>query len=293
MTFGPLVEAGWLESELDSPDLRIFDTTVVLRRAPEGSPRPYTIDSGRAGYEKGHLPGAGFLDLTRELSDSESRFGFTLPPNDKLVAALARRGVVDACRVVLYSSGSIMWATRVWWMLRALGIENAAVLDGGWELWPQQERPISTEECTYAAGELSVSPQPGLWASKEEVASSVGSGSVCTLNALSPEVYDGSASMDYGRPGHIPGSHNVFYSDLLDPETRAFLDEASLRDRYRLSGALEASRAINYCGGGISATMGALALVLLGHPDVAVYDGSMSEWAADPELSLVTGPAPG
>ena len=128
-----------------------------------------------------------------------------------------------------------------------------------------------------------------MWASRTEVEASIESASVCTLNALAPDSYDGSSTHHYGRPGHIPGSHNVFYDTLLDPDDGTFLPPEQLALLYRESKALDSERVINYCGGGISATMDALALSLLGHPDIAVYDGSMTEWAADPELPLVTG----
>ncbi len=113
---------------------------------------------------------------------------------------------------------------------------------------------------------------------------------VCTINALSPEVYAGTAQMNYGRPGHIPGSKNLYYGSILDRQTFRSADEiAAAIDRV---GAARPSRIITYCGGGISATVDAFALKLIGHDNVAVYDGSMSEWVRDPSLPLVTGDTP-
>jgi thiosulfate/3-mercaptopyruvate sulfurtransferase len=114
---------------------------------------------------------------------------------------------------------------------------------------------------------------------------------VCTINALSPEVYRGDKNM-YGRAGHIPGSHNVFYNTLLNPADGTFLPPADLKLRFDEVGAFGRPRVIAYCGGGISATMDALALTLAGHPDIAVYDGSMMEWVADPALPLHCGATP-
>jgi len=111
---------------------------------------------------------------------------------------------------------------------------------------------------------------------------------VCTINALSPAVYSGEKNM-YGRPGHIPGSRNVFYDSLLNADTGIFRAPAQLKPLFEAVGAYQKPRVICYCGGGISATMDALALVMTGHPDIAVYDGSMMEWVADPALPLTLG----
>jgi thiosulfate/3-mercaptopyruvate sulfurtransferase len=138
---------------------------------------------------------------------------------------------------------------------------------------------------------MPISPRPSLWADLSEMRRVAAEGRTCTINALSPDVYSGEKNV-YGRPGHIPGSHNVFYDTLLDPQSGIFRPLAELRERFTSSGALASPRVITYCGGGISATMDALALTLLGHPNVAVYDGSLSEWARHVELPLTQGAEP-
>jgi thiosulfate/3-mercaptopyruvate sulfurtransferase len=137
---------------------------------------------------------------------------------------------------------------------------------------------------------MPVSPRPSLWADLSEMRQVAAEGRACTINALSPDVYSGEKNV-YGRPGHIPGSHNVFYDSLLDSQG-TFRPVAELRERFASTGALASPRVITYCGGGISATMDALALTMLGHPNVAVYDGSLSEWARRPELPLTLGAEP-
>lgn len=296
----PLVDTDWLAKHQSDEHLRVFDTTVFLVPDPGGRP-PYRIESGLASYTSSHVPGAGFLDLTRELSDRNSRMPFMMPGEAQLSDALSRSGISADSQVVLYSASSMMWSTRVWWMLRAVGLGEVglgavglgavAVLDGGWEKWQREGRPVASEPCSYPPGSFEARLQPGLLVGKDEVASAIGAASTCTVNALSPEVYAGTAATHYGRPGHIPGSHNVFYNHLLDRETGTFLEPDELRQR--LARELHSERVITYCGGGISATMPALALILLGHPNVAVYDGSLTEWAADAELPLVTGADPG
>jgi thiosulfate/3-mercaptopyruvate sulfurtransferase len=129
---------------------------------------------------------------------------------------------------------------------------------------------------------------PDAWADKDAVLAAIENGGVCTINALSPSVHSGESATNYGRKGHIAGSRNVPYAALLRPDG-TWRDDAELRALFAGVGAFERPRAICYCGGGISATMDALALTRLGHPSVAVYDGSMSEWSRDPTLPMVLG----
>jgi thiosulfate/3-mercaptopyruvate sulfurtransferase len=287
--FGPLVGTEWLAANLGAPDLRIFDATVFLHPNPEG--RGYRVESGRERFREGHIPGSVFLDLTEELSAPGSGLPFMMPSPELAAEKLGAAGIGADSRVVAYSVGSVMWATRLWWMLRSLGFDRAAVLDGGFAKWRREGRLVIREVSTYPPASLPISPRPSLWADLAEMRRVAAEGRACTVNALSPEVYRGEKNV-YGRPGHIPGSHNVFYDSLLDPESGIFRPAAELRERFASTGALLSPRVVTYCGGGISATMAALALTVLGHPNVAVYDGSMSEWVRHPELPLTLGREP-
>ena len=280
-----LVSTEWLAAHIDAPDLRIFDVTVHLRPA---TPGPYAIESGRADYEAAHIPGAAFIDLARDLSDASAPLPFTMPPVDRLARALGIAGIKPGTRVVAYTTTTPMWATRLWWMLRASGFDNVAVLDGGFAKWTKEGRAVESGSRSYPPAEISLVPRPGAWADKHEVLSAVGDGAVCTINALSPSVHSGQSPMSYGRKGHIKGSRNVPYAALLKHDG-TYRDDSDLRELFAAVGALERPRVICYCGGGISATMDALALTRLGHPSVSVYDGSMSEWSRDPNLPMETG----
>lgn len=286
---GPLVSTDWLASHLSEPDLRLFDTTVILNVNPDGP--GYTPESGRARWQASHVPGAGFLDLIEDFSDRSTEVPFTMPEPEEFARRAATAGITDGCAVVAYSAGSMMWSTRLWWMLRSIGFDNAAVLDGGWDKWAREGRATNQHHEPYPQGRLSVAPRPALWADRHAVQAAIGDGQVCTLNALPADVYAGRTNR-YGRPGHIPGSRSVFHGDLLEPATGVLLPPSALRARFEAVGALAAPRVIVYCGGGISATVDALALTLAGHPDVGVYDGSMWEWVADPSRPLTLGEAP-
>jgi thiosulfate/3-mercaptopyruvate sulfurtransferase len=261
--------------------LRIFDATVHLRPARPG---PFTVESGFADHVAGRIPGAAFIDLPTALSDPTSPLRFTLPPLAQLEAALSAHGLRNDDDCVVYSTTSPMWATRLWWMLGALGF-GARVLDGGFVKWRAEGRPVATGAESYPAGDFRAAAQPGRWADRDEVLRSIGRASVCTINALSASLHAGTAEVHYGRRGHIQGSVNLPYSALVRPDG-SFRPVDELREALAAVGALDAARVICYCGGGIAATMDALALQLVGHPDVAVYDGSLSEWVLDPALPM-------
>lgn len=263
--------------------LRIFDATVHLRPARPG---PFSVESGLADHCAGRIPGAAFIDLTTALSDPSSPLRFTLPPVAQLEAALSAHGLHNGDDCVVYSSTTPMWATRLWWMLDGLGF-SARVLDGGLAKWRAEGRPVATGAEPYPAGDFRATAQPGRWAHRDEVLQAIGSASVCTINALSASQHAGTAEVHYGRRGHIQGSVNLPYSALLQADG-TFRPVDELREALAAVGALEASRVICYCGGGIAATMDALALRLVDHPDVAVYDGSLSEWVLDPALPMAT-----
>ncbi len=281
-----LVDTEWLADQLGAPDLRVFDTTVHLRPDP---PRTYRIESGRDDYDKGHIPTAGFLDLAGELSDPSSSLSFTMPPPEQLERVLSAAGLGTDTRVVLYSTSHAMWATRMWWMLRASGFDRAAVLDGGWHKWTGEGRTVCKQPCGYPSAAFKASPRPELWADRDEVLGAIGDPTVATVNALPRETHTGEAELNYGRKGHIAGSANVPFASLMERESRTFKAASDLRRELDGVGAFDKERVITYCGGGISATLDAFALTLLGHPGVAVYDGSMSEWVKDESLPMESG----
>jgi len=282
---GPLVETDWLAAHLDDPELRIFDTTTHLIPDPT---TVYTVESGRAGYDKGHIPGAGFLDLRGELSDPQSDLRFTMPPATQFEEAMSRHGVGAGTRVVLYSQTTMQWATRVWWMLAAFGFDAAMVLNGGLGKWREEGCPLDTAPAAYPPARFTARPRPQLIAGRDEVLAALGDDGCLVLNALSAEQHRG-GGRHYGRPGRIAGSANVPAAELLQGATGPYLPLEQIRERFREVGALDAAKVIAYCGGGIAASSDAFLLRLLGHENVALYDNSLSEWVRDPALPMETG----
>ncbi|MCA3363508.1 MAG: sulfurtransferase [Roseomonas sp.] len=282
-----IVSTAWLAANLSDPNLRIFDCTTYLLYET-GTGRPYTIKSGREDYDAGHIPGAGFLDLQGELSDRSSRFNFTMPAPDDLAARLAARGIGDGTRVVLYSRKTPQWATRVWWMMRAIGFDNAAILDGGIDAWMAEGRAIATDETRYAPATLRAKPRPGLFVGRDDMLAAIGDGATCSINALAPDLHNGE-NPRYGRPGRIPGSVNLPAASLFEAGSFKLKAPDQVAAAFAAIGADKAKRKLIYCGGGIAATLDAFLLHQLGHEDIAVYDASMNEWAKDESLPMEVG----
>ncbi len=279
-----IVSTEWLASHLDDPGLRIFDCTTYLIYET-GTGRPYRVESGRSDYDSGHIPGSAFIDLQEELSDKGAKTNFMMLPIEELARRAAAKGIGDDTRVILYSRKAMQWSTRIWWMLRAAGFENAAILDGGFDKWVAEGRPVSTTPHDYPAAHLTARRRPELFVGKDEMSGAIGDPQVCSINALAPELHSG-ASPRYGRPGRIPGSVNVPASNLQDPATFALRPPEQVAAIFKNIGAEKSKRILIYCGGGIAATLDAFLLHQLGYSNLAVYDASMSEWAKDPSLPI-------
>lgn len=285
-----LATTEWLAAHLGDPAVRILECTVFLRPNEAGRPG-YTAVSGRDEWAKGHIPGSVYADLPNDLSDRAQALRFMMPSAQQFAEAMGRYGVGDETTVVLYDRQSNMWAARIWWMLRAFGFENARVLDGGWTRWVAEARAVSTDPTPPPPAKFTAVPRPGLIATRADVLAAIASGQTCIVNALNSAQFRGDVA-PYGRPGRIPGSVNVpamGAHGLVDPETQLYRPTAEIRRRFEEGGARPDERMITFCGGGIAASSAAFAATMAGFNDVAVYDASLSEWAADPSLPMDVG----
>lgn len=282
-----LITTDELARRLGQPALRIFDCTTFLHPEPSGRMR---VETGRAAYvEQGHIPGAALIELQQDLSDSSSPLRFTMPGPDALAGMAGAKGIGDDSEVVLYCNGSQWWATRVWWMLHAIGFDRARVLDGGFRKWLAEGRPVERETNTYEPRTLTARPRDGVMVGKDEVLAALEDGNTVVVNCLSVEQHRGTGGAHYGRPGRIAGSISLPAAALFEADG-TFRDAGTLRRMFADRGIEAGRRVIAYCGGGIAATGDAFALTaLLGHDDVAVYDASLQEWAVDPSLPMSVG----
>jgi thiosulfate/3-mercaptopyruvate sulfurtransferase len=280
-----LVDTDWLAAHLRDPDVRVLDATTHLPPLPDFS--LYNVVSGRADFEKAHVPGAGFVDIEHDMSRPDPRLHFMLPTPEVFAAAMARSGVGDDTLVVAYSTANHWWATRLWWMLRVFGHDRAAVLDGGFQKWLAEGRPVEHgPAAAVAPGRFTPRWRPELVADKRDVLAALEDEAACIVNALRPEQHAGTGGVHYGRRGHIRGSVNISAVHHVRADN-TFKGPAELHELF--APALRKARVVTYCGGGIAATSVALVLAMLGDDDVKVYDASLTEWAADPTLPMQVG----
>ena len=289
MTSGPLltspvVSTQWLADHLGSDKLVVLDATVV----------PFTQPNGRPGYFSGHeqyiidghIPGAVFADLTEVFSDPAGKYPFTRPNADLFASAAGSVGVDNDTTVVVYDSGVGQWASRIWWLFRAFGYDNVAVLDGGFVKWKAEDRETDSGHVEPTVASFTPVERPELWVDKTYVESVVnGETDAALVCGLPPAEFSGEAG-SRSRLGHIPGSVSAPAGRLVDRGSNALLPEAALRTAF--APVLDDERIITYCAGGIAAAADALALTLLGHRNVAIYDGSLNEWVADADAPVVS-----
>lgn len=280
-----IVEPEWLARSLGNPNIHVLDCTQHL------IPRPGNvlndIKSGLEDFENGHIPGASYIDIDRDISgNGNPNLHFTLPDPELFAQAMGRFGVGDESMVVLYASANHWWATRVWWMLRVFGHDRAAVLNGGFQKWRREGLPIEAGP-GRARRPTRYIPRYRLGhvVDKKQVLAAIGASDACILNALRPEQHAGTGGTSYGRPGHITGSINVAAANVVDQDN-VFKSAAELRRMF--ADALAKPRVITYCGGGIAASSAAMILAMLGHRNVQLYDASLAEWAADSYLPMQT-----
>ena len=279
MALGPLVSAAWLETHLSA--VRVVDSRWYL----DGR-------SGHAAYLTGHIPGAVWVDLDRELSAPASRESgrHPLPEPEAFAAAMTRAGISDGTPVVVYDDAQGSIAARLWWMLHILD-HDVAVLDGGIDAWPG---PQATDD--VAADPASPPFTARAWPADrvvdaDAVEAMLTRDDALVLDARTASRYaNGDPAID-PRPGHIPGAHSAPWAGNIDPDTGRVLTASELRQRYDELGAPDAGTIVAYCGSGVTACHDLLALTVAGLGDrLALYPGSWSQWGADETRPAQTGP---
>lgn len=257
-----LIEAEELLARLEAPNLRIFDATILFFRTETDPPSAYQQ------YLQGHIPGAAFFDHQR-FSDKHSSYQYMLTPQAELVAQIGQLGISHDTEVVLYAIGALPAATRAWWILRYAGHDNVRVLNGGLAAWTEAGGTLESGHRQYEEMQFTGRFKPDMVVSKEDVLQAMGDASISIEYTLPLEAYGGV---------HIPGSAVISALDLMQGMDTLVSDDALVA---RLEGGAHFERIITYCGGGIAATLNAMAHLMVGHENVSVYDGSLMEWMGE------------
>ncbi len=277
-----LVSTQWLAAHLKDPDLRIFDASW------------YLPDMGRdqkAEFAAAHIPGARFFDID-DVSDARSELPHMAPPVEKFMSRMRAMGVGDGHQVVVYDGMGIFSAARVWWLFRLMGQKNIAVLDGGLPKWVTDGHKITAAAPTIRDRHMTVKMEPQRVRDVTDVARAAKLGDHSIIDARAPGRFKGEQPepREGMRSGHIPGSRNVFYQDLLNADG-TMKPPAALRTVFNDAGVDLQKPAITTCGSGVTAAILSLALERIGKTDHALYDGSWSEWGMYADLPIATGAA--
>ena len=280
MTSAPVKLLVSVEELAAHPEWRIFDCRHDLKN----------LEYGRSAYNRGHIPGALFLHLDEDLSGTRSSGNgrHPLPEIDDFVERMSACGVDESVQVVAYDNEGGIFASRVWWMLRWLGHERVAVLDGGLAGWKRSGRTLETSATKVEARQFKASPQD-MTVDSGQVLADLHSQRMLVVDARSPERFRGQNETLDPVGGHIPGAVNRFYFENLDDDGCYFKNSDELRKEFAaMLGDRPAASVVQQCGSGVTACHNLLAMELAGFSGSKLYPGSWSEWCADPSRPVAT-----
>jgi len=277
----PLVSTAWLAARLGDPAVQILDATWFMPGEPK---------SGRAEYLKAHIPGAVFFDID-EISDTSVDLPHMLPTPEAFARAAGALGLRRDAKIVVYDGAGIFSAPRVWWTLRTMGFPDVGVLDGGLKLWQAEGRPVEAAETPVAATVVAATFQPERVRDLAAVTAHLSSGDSQLVDARAGPRFRGEVAEPRAglRSGHMPGALNVAWNALV-AEDGTLKPAADLRAAFTAAGVDLTRPIVATCGSGVSAALLALGLAQIGRDDVAVYDGSWTEWGGRADTAVVTGP---
>jgi thiosulfate/3-mercaptopyruvate sulfurtransferase len=287
MTFDPLVTTDWLEEHLDDPEVRVVDIRGYVRKTDlgEGRQRAEYL-AAREEYDEAHIPGAVYVDWTRDIIDPDNSVPVQVAPPERFAKLMSALGIGDDMPVVAYDHAGGQFATRLWWVLTYYGHDHVFVLDGGWKKWTAEGRPTTSAVPELEPATFTPRPRPEWRKEAKDVLAASERGGAVVLDARDEEQYTGAVSRGEGRAGRVPGAAHLHADSLFDPENGAFRPDEELTERLREAGVPEDKDAslVAYCNGGVAATVPLFVLHRLGHRNLANYDGSWNEWGMRGDL---------
>jgi thiosulfate/3-mercaptopyruvate sulfurtransferase len=284
-----LVTTDWLADHLEDENFRVVDIRGYVKKTDLGRGRQRAdYLPAREEYDEAHVPGAVYVDWTRDITDPDDPVPAQVAPPERFAALMGSLGIGDETHVVVCDHSGGQFATRLWWALTLYGHDRVSVLDGGWKKWKAEGRPTTTEVPEPEPATFTPRPRPGWRTDAEALLAASESGGAFVLDARDEGQYTGAVARGEGRAGRIPGAAHLHADGLFDPEGGTFLPDEDLERRLREAGVPEDrdEPIVAYCNGGVAATVPLFALHRLGYKNLANYDGSWNEWGVREELPV-------
>jgi len=279
-----LVSADWVADHLDDPNVRIVDGSYHLAA---------TGRDGKAEYLEAHIPGALHFDIDAVCDPSPNPSPHMFPSAEDFAAAVGAMGISNDQRVIVYDADGLFSAPRVWWMFRVFGHQNVAVMRGGFRNWKAENRPVTSDIPSFVATSFNAQLDATKLRSISQIQDNIESAAELVLDARAANRFDGSQpeARPGVEPGHIPGSTNLPYSEIIDVEAGTFRDADTLRAAFDRAG-VDGSRTVaTTCGSGVTACILGLGMHLVGRDNWALYDGSWTEWGSHDDTIKAKGEA--
>jgi thiosulfate/3-mercaptopyruvate sulfurtransferase len=280
-----LVETSWLAEHLNDPHICIVDMRGYVRTVEHDGVQDALYVGARDEYERGHIPGAVYIDWSSDIIDPNDSVEAQIAPPVRFAHLMEQLGIGDQHLVVAYDAHpASQFATRLWWALNYYGHDQVVVLNGGLPKWQRENRPMVETIPAYPPATFTPVVQPQLRVTAQDILAMLGQRDVTLIDAREPAQYSGEIVRGHGRPGHIPGALNIPREELIDPVTGTFRSNVELNQVFSSAGVTPQEHVVAYCNGGVAATTILFSLAMLGYPKLTNYDGSWNEWGKRQDL---------
>ncbi|HEU5226420.1 MAG TPA: sulfurtransferase [Ktedonobacteraceae bacterium] len=282
-----LVETSWLAEHLRDPHVRIVDMRGYVKTVERDGVQDALYVGAREEYEQGHIPGALYIDWSRDIIDPDDTVEAQVAPAERFAEVMGWLGIGDQHLVVAYDAHpTSQFATRLWWALNYYGHDRVVLLNGGLSKWKSENRPLETTLPTYPSATFTAVARPQWRATADDVLSFIGKQDVTLLDARDTGQYSGQIARGPGRRGRIPGAINIPREEVIDPATGTFRSNDELQHIFTSAQISPEQQVVAYCNGGVAATTILFSLAMLGYPKLTNYDGSWNEWGRRQDLPV-------